>query len=131
MACLLAIDVRAATDRFPKRGYAELKAQVISAAESIAHAIVEGCGAETQKEFARFLAVSIKSNREVEGELAMAYGYRIVSERRWRSLTDSTVLLRKKTYALRKTVLNSPEPDGRDHENSNRQHEPQTPNPKP
>jgi len=113
MACLLAIGVRAATDRFPKRGYAELKEQLISAAESIANTIVEGCGAETQKEFARFLQVSIKSNREVEGELAMAYGYRIVSEKRWQALTDYTVLLRKKTYTLRKKVLSSPDSNGR------------------
>src|SRR5262249_31112826 len=88
MACLLAIGVRAATDRFPKRGYSELKAQIIDAAESIAHAIVEGCGAETQKEFARFLAVTIKSNREVEGQLAMAYGYDILAEKRWTSLSE-------------------------------------------
>jgi four helix bundle protein len=79
MACRLAIAVRATTDRFPKRGYADLKDQLISATESIAHTIVEGCGAETNKEFARFLAMSIKSNREVEGDLAMAYGYRIVT----------------------------------------------------
>jgi four helix bundle protein len=121
MACLLAIDVRAATDRFPKRGYAELKAQLISAVESIAHAIVEGCGADTQKEFARFLIVSTKSNREVEGQLAMAYGYQIISQRRWRDLTRFTVLIRKKTYALRKKVLKSPDPDGRETSKHTRQ----------
>jgi hypothetical protein len=31
LACELAVAVRAATDRFPKRGYAELKSQIITA----------------------------------------------------------------------------------------------------
>ena len=60
-SCSLA--VRGAAELFPKRGYAELKQQMISAAESMAHTIVEGCGADTQKEFARYLGLSIKSNR--------------------------------------------------------------------
>ena len=108
MACALAIDVRAAVSRFPKRGYAELKAQMISAAESIANTIVEGCGAESNKEFARFLSMSIKSNRELEGQLDLALGYRILAEQRWHELTQFTVLLRKKTYTLRKRALLSP-----------------------
>ena len=107
MACALAIDVRAVTHRFPKRGYADLKGQMISAAESIANTIVEGCGAESQKEFARFLSMSIKSNRELEGELHLAHGYRVLTDERWHTLSDYTVLLRKKTYTLRKKVQDS------------------------
>jgi len=107
MACALAIDIRAAVARFPKRGYAELKAQMISAAESIANTVVEGCGAESNKEFARFLSMSIKSNRELEGQLDLALGYRILAEQRWHQLTEFTVLLRKKTYTLRKKALQS------------------------
>jgi four helix bundle protein len=107
MACSLCIDVRAAVNRFPKRGYAELKEQMITASESIANTIVEGCGAESNKEFARFLAMSIKSNRELEGQLELAYGYHILSEQRWHTLSEYTVLIRKKTYTLRTKVLES------------------------
>jgi four helix bundle protein len=122
MACALTIDLRAAADRFPKRGYAELKAQLISAAESMAENIVEGCGAESQKEFARFLSMSIKSNRELEGELEIAHGYHILTERDWQALTNYTVLIRKKTYTLRNKVLNSLPP---------KNPKPRTPNRKP
>jgi len=119
MACALAIDIRAAVARFPKRGYAELKAQMISAAESIANTVVEGCGAESNKEFARFLSMSIKSNRELEGQLDLALGYRILAEQRWHQLTEFTVLLRKKTYTLRKKALQSPS-SGRPSDSSRR-----------
>ena len=47
MSVSIAVAVRAAAERFPKRGYAELKEQMITAAESIGNTIVEGCGAET------------------------------------------------------------------------------------
>ena len=107
MSCDLAVAVRAAADRFPKRGFAELKEQMISAAESAAHTIVEGCGADSRKEFARFLSISIKSNRELEGELESARRNRILSNSDHRRLTDRTVLIRKKTYTLRKRVLGS------------------------
>ena len=95
----------AAADRFPSRGYAELKSHIISAAESIHHTIAEGCGAESPKEFARFLSISIKSDRELESELEMARRYRILSEARWRVLTEETIRIRRMTYALRKRVL--------------------------
>ena len=57
----LAISVRAATRVFPRSGYASLKSQMTSAAESIGFNIVEGCCASSQKEFARFLEIAIKS----------------------------------------------------------------------
>jgi four helix bundle protein len=100
-----AVAVRAAAERFPKRGYAELKAQMITAAESIANTIVEGCGADTQKEFARFLGMSIKSNRELEGELELARRNGALASHDHQRLADETILIRKKTYALRKKVL--------------------------
>jgi len=109
-ACALAVAVRAAADRFPRRGFGELKEQMISAAESVAHTIVEGCGADTQKEFARYLGLSIKSNRELEGELELARRNHILLAEDHRLLTDETVLIRKKTYTLRKKVLDSDSP---------------------
>ena len=68
----LAINVRRASNGFPRSGYSELKAQTISAAESIVNNIVEGCGSETPKEFARYLTIAIKSATELEGELQRA-----------------------------------------------------------
>ena len=77
----LAIRVRGVTRQFPKAGYTPLKAQMTSAAESIAFNIVEGCGAESQKDFARFLDIAIKSAMELEYQLTS--GERLRSPSRW------------------------------------------------
>jgi four helix bundle protein len=42
---------------------------MLRAAESIPFNIVEGCGAHTRKDFARFLDISIKSSLELEAQL--------------------------------------------------------------
>ncbi len=102
-----AIAVRDATEAFPKRGYADFKSQVTSAAESIPFNIVEGCGADTQDEFARFLSISIKSAFELEYQLKLARGYRVLSEKGWNSLTNETVEIRRMSCGLRKAVLGS------------------------
>jgi four helix bundle protein len=106
-AYALAINTRRATDRFPRRGYAELKAQMISAAESVVHNIVEGCGAASQKEFARFLGISIKSSMELEGEFQLARGYGVLAEQDWIARRRETSELRRMLYALRVKVINS------------------------
>jgi four helix bundle protein len=104
-AVALAMNVRRATDGFPRFGYAELKAQMISAAESGLFNIVEGCGTDSQREFARFLTISIKSATEVEGQLDQAKKYEILSESDWHSLAAETVDTRRMLYGLRKKVL--------------------------
>jgi four helix bundle protein len=100
-----AINVRRATNTFPRYGYTSLKAQIRDSAESIPFNIVEGCGADTNKEFARFLGISIKSTMEREGELQMARDNGILSYKNWRMLTQETVEIRKMLWGLRKKVL--------------------------
>jgi len=55
-----ALEIRRVTEGFPR----ELRDQIRSAAESIVNNIVEGCGASSRKEFARYLDISIKSASE-------------------------------------------------------------------
>ena len=107
MALALALDIRRATNRFPRRGYGELKSQLISAAESVAHTIVEGCGAVSQEEFARFLEMAIKSNMELEGELLMVRAYRLLSTADLDALESRTIDVRKSVISLRKKVIAS------------------------
>src|SRR5256886_10974584 len=94
-----------AADRFPSRGYAELKAQMTGAAESIGHNIVEGAGSTTQKEFARFLGISIKSTMELEHQLQLAHDYGILPKEQWSALTAETVEIRKMIAAYRDRLL--------------------------
>jgi len=100
-----ALDVRIATQSFPRTGYSELKAQLIGAAESIPTNIVEGCGASSRKEFARYLDISIKSTFEVEYQLQLAKDYSILLPDKWKSLSDELIEIRRMLYGLRKAVL--------------------------
>ena len=57
----LAIAIHKLARGFSRKGHSNLRGQLTRAAESISTNIVEGCGASTNKEFARFLGISIKS----------------------------------------------------------------------
>jgi four helix bundle protein len=101
----LAINIHRLTRTFPRTGYASLKDQLMRSAESVAFTIVEGSGAATPKEFARFLDMSIKSSSELEAQLDLGKDYGVVSHPDWRSLTDQVREIRKMTWGLRQKVL--------------------------
>lgn len=108
-AHLLMLAVKRATLRFPQRGYASLAGQMTSAAESVAFNIVEGCGAATQKELARFLDISIKSTMELEYQLTVAMDYKVLASAESVSLSTEAVDVRRMLCGLRAKVLASPD----------------------
>ena len=121
----LAIEVRRATRLFPRSGYGSLQSQTTRAAESIALTIVEGCGASTRKEFARYLDVSIKSTTELEEELELARDYGILKPMAWEALTAAAIDVRRMLCGLRAKVLASTERElhaGREHRTGQRPH---------
>jgi four helix bundle protein len=99
--------IREVVNRFPRRGYASLKAQIQASAESIPYNIVEGSGANSQKEFARFLEISIKSAGEAEYQLELAKDYGVVGKAIAEKLQAETIEIRKMLIVLRKKVLES------------------------
>jgi four helix bundle protein len=103
----LALDIRRAVSRFPNKGYSELRNQLTSAAESIAINIVEGSGASSQREFARYLDIAVKSAKELEGELELATDYSLLSRDEYNRLTTDTIDTRRMLFGLRKRVLES------------------------
>lgn len=106
------LEVRKATNRFPRSGYATLKRQLNAATESIAFNIVEGCSASSQKDFARFLDISIKSSSEAEYQLQLAHDYGLLLEQDWKPLSSRTVTIRRMLCKLRQRVtepLDQPE----------------------
>src|SRR6476469_7877041 len=76
-AVLVAVKARKLTEKFPRRGYAELREQLISAAESISHNIAEGRSASTPKEFLRFLDMAARSASETASQVNLALEYEI------------------------------------------------------
>src|SRR3954470_9407968 len=103
----LAIAVRRATRRFPRSGYGSLQSQITRAAESVVLTIVEGCGAASQREFARFLDMAIKSSRELEAQLELAKDYGVLSNASWLDLTNVTISIRRQLCTLRALVLDA------------------------
>ena len=107
----LALAVRRATKEFQKRGHADLKSQLVRAADSIASNIVEGCAAATRKEFARYLDISLKSTSEVEYRLQLAHDEGLLESRTWLRLSGETVEIRKMIHGLRRAVLEADQRD--------------------
>jgi four helix bundle protein len=101
----LTLNVRQATRKFPRTGYASLIGQLTRSAESIPFNIVEGCGATSQKEFARFLDISIKSTFELQYQLRLARDYELLSHREWNDLSRDDVDVRRMLCGLRRKVL--------------------------
>jgi len=82
-----------------------LQAQLTNAADSVPANIVEGCGASTKKEFARFLEMSIKSANEAEYHLLSARDKLLISPNDWQRYTAETIEVRKMIYGYRKKLL--------------------------
>jgi four helix bundle protein len=84
---------------------AGLRGQLTRSADSMAANIVEGCGAASPREFARFLDMSIKSASETEYHLLSARDRRAIIDDRWRVLSVEAVEIRRMIYAYRKRLL--------------------------
>jgi four helix bundle protein len=78
---------------------------MIRASESVPCNIVEGCGAATRKEFARFLDIGIKSTAELEYQLQLARDCGILPDHDWRSRSAETIEVRRMLSGLRREVL--------------------------
>ncbi len=94
----LAIAIHKATRHFGRMGYAHLRSQLTRAADAIAANIVEGCGAATNKEFARFLDISIKSDNELEYHLLESRGLDLLALPTWQGFNDETIEIRKMIF---------------------------------
>jgi four helix bundle protein len=68
-----------------------------------------GCTMATNKEFARFLDMSIKSLNETEGHLLTARDLDLFAIAEWKAFTNETIEIRRMTYTYRRKVLESAE----------------------
>jgi hypothetical protein len=69
------LNVRRATHDFHRKRSGPLQTQITRSSEAIPNNIVEGCFAATQKEFARYLDISIKSSGETEYQRCSRPGF--------------------------------------------------------
>lgn len=90
---------------FPKVGFGELRLQLTSSADSIASCIAEGSAASTQREFARYLDMAIRSTSETEHHLICAHDRRAIGRSRHNALSEEVVEMRRMLIALRQRVI--------------------------
>jgi four helix bundle protein len=101
---LVAVKARKIVAKFPRRGYSELREQLISAAESISHNIAEGRSASSPEEFLRFLDVAVRSASETASELNLALEYGIASQRDAFDLMGTIICTRRMIRSLQATI---------------------------
>jgi four helix bundle protein len=103
-AVLVAVKTRRLVEKFPRRGYTELRNQLISAAESISHNIAEGRAAASPREFLRFLDVAARSASEAASQLNLALEYGIASKKEVFDLMGTIICTRRMIRSLQARI---------------------------
>src|SRR4051794_18787112 len=88
-AVQVAVRTRGLLSHFPRRGYAELRDQMIRSSESIGNNIAEGRGSGFEGEFVRFLDTAARSANELISQLSTATEYGIAPKRDAFNLTGT------------------------------------------
>ena len=91
----LALDVYKVTKLFPKDELFGLTSQIRRAISSIPTNIAEGCGRETNKDFAHFLQISIGSASETEYLLFLARDLKYINSEVYDLIVNEIVSVRK------------------------------------
>jgi four helix bundle protein len=106
-----ALEIRRLAETLPRTGYADLKSQMTRASQSIVDNIVDGCGAASRPEFARYLDISITSTSEVDYQLEFARDLGVIRDDVWKPLASEVMEIRKMLTALRRSVIAAAERD--------------------
>jgi four helix bundle protein len=106
----LALDVRRLTLGMPRTGNTELIDQIRSSSQSIPANIAEGCGRQTNRDFAKFLQIAIGSSTELEYHLQFCADADLADRVECDARIADTVRVRKMLIGLVKRVQAS---DGR------------------
>ena len=101
----MAIELYKRTANYGRIGYGRLSSQLTGAADSIKTNIAEGCGAASNREFARFLEMSIKSATETENHLITVYDLKLMSRESWLRYSTETVEIRRMIFSYREKLL--------------------------
>lgn len=103
------------TSQYPKEELFGLISQIRRAAISIPNNIAEGCGRWTDKEFGRFIDISIGSANETEYLLLLSMELNYISKEKYQILSQQLNLIRQKLIQLRKVLGFTQEAGSRKH----------------
>lgn len=100
----LALEVYKATATFPKEELYGLTSQLRRASVSIPTNIAEGCGRNTDADFARFLQIAMGSASETEYELILAYDLQFLPKNQFETLQSEAEEVKKMLASFLKTL---------------------------
>ena len=100
----LALAVYKATKSFPKEELYGLTSQIRRASMSIPTNIAEGCGRNTDAEFARFLQIAMGSASETEYQLILAHDLEFLSKDAHEQLHTDVEEVKRMLASLLKTL---------------------------
>ncbi|MFS4415420.1 four helix bundle protein [Maribacter sp. 2307ULW6-5] len=98
------VQVYKLSDDFPKHEVYGLSSQIRRAAVSIPSNLAEGAGRKSNKEFMRFLYISLGSLSEVETQLEIARRLNYISEDYFKNNEPSIFFIRKMLSGLIKSL---------------------------
>lgn len=101
---LLVKEVYELTSSFPSAEKYGLISQLNRCAVSIPTNISEGCGRNTNKDFAHFLNIGLGSAYELETLLILSYDLKLVNEDQLTTLTSKLSEIQKMIFGLIKTL---------------------------
>ncbi len=102
----LATEIYRITKLFPKEEEYGLKSQIRRAAVSIPSNISEGCSRSSEKEFKRFLEISLGSSFEVETDVILAERLQMIPARELKILLGALQLEQKRINSLVTKIKN-------------------------
>jgi len=92
------------TDTFPTTEKYGLTSQISRCAVSIPSNITEGCSRNSQKDFSRFLQISLGSSFEVETQLEIAKELNFLKGEQYSEIIPELHIIQKRIQALKKYV---------------------------
>ena len=96
----LALAIHHVTAGIRGPSYAALRSQLVRAAMSVPATIVEGRGQKTDKEFARYLRMSLQSSSELEYHLIVAHDFGAITHRIFNATVPQIIEVRKMLHSL-------------------------------
>ncbi len=100
----LALAIYKETKKFPKEELYGLTSQIRRASMSMPTNIAEGCGRNTDKDFARFIQISMGSASETEYQLILARDLEFISQNSYEKLHTDVEEIKRMLASLLKTL---------------------------
>ena len=100
----LALAIYKVTAKYPKEELYGLTSQIRRASMSIPTNIAEGCGRNTDKEFARFLQIAMGSASETEYQLLLSHDLGFLTKAQYDQLNTNVTEINRMLASLLKTI---------------------------